>query len=519
MSTPVPNARRYRLLDVLGKGGFGTVYRADLLGPSGFTRPVAIKMLHPEVERDARLVARLRDEARILSLLRHRAIVQVDGLVQLAGRQAIVMEFVPGWSAAEWIRRDGPLPRAAALEVTEEVASALATAWDTPGPDGQPIRLLHRDVKPANVQLTPEGTVKLLDFGVARASFAERESTSQAVLFGSLGYLAPERLRAIDDAAGDVFSLGATLAELLGAPLPGIATDDPHRHQERVEAALRALPPTTPSALQQLLRSLLSWGPSERPTARAVAAQCRALRASADGADLATWCAQRAAGVTPAPPSADDLSGCVLFEEAAAPARAAPTTFDDLDPVAPTGEPERPLTPLPLAAPPSELPEPPIPVPAPSAPAPSAPAESVATANAPASRSPSRGWWRAFAGLGLLVLTGGAVAVALLAGGALVGVGLLSWMLAPMVDEAVIANCIEEVDQVSADIAASAPTAGREAALAELRARGGKTCREGHVSLLEVAMLGSQVERSLSDGALSDAEAQSLISWWQAQSR
>jgi len=208
-----------------------------------------------------------------------------------------------------------------------------------------------------------------------------------------------------------------------------------------------------------------------------------------------------------------------LFEEAAPPVRAAPTTFDDLDPVAPIGEPERPLTPLPLAAPPSELPEPPLPVPAPSAPAPSAPAEPVATANAPASRSPSRGWWRAFAGFGLLVLTGGAVAVALLAGGALVVVGLLSWMLASMVDEAMIAACIEEVDQVSAQIAASAPTAGREAALAELRARGGKTCREGHVSLLEITMLGSQVKRSLSDGSLSDAEAQSLISWWQAQSR
>src|SRR5688572_24162758 len=88
--------RRYRVMGVLGRGGFGTVFRADLLGEGSFVRPVALKVLNPEMEGVATVAARLRDEARLLGRVRHRSIVQVDGLVRLDDRWTVVMEYVDG---------------------------------------------------------------------------------------------------------------------------------------------------------------------------------------------------------------------------------------------------------------------------------------------------------------------------------------------------------------------------------------------------------------------------------------
>ncbi|MEZ4322377.1 MAG: serine/threonine-protein kinase [Myxococcota bacterium] len=211
--------RAYTILGVIGEGGFGRVYRARLKD-ADFEKDVAIKMLH-ERDPSPQLLARFKDEARILALLRDRAVVSVDPPVRLDDRWAVVMDFVDGLSLAQIVRRNGPLPPAVALEVVAEIARALDKAYQFPGPDGVPLRLLHRDIKPGNIQITPSGEIRLLDFGTAWADFANRESDTQADIAGTPGYIAPERLEGTEGPAGDIFSLGVTLWFALTGESPG----------------------------------------------------------------------------------------------------------------------------------------------------------------------------------------------------------------------------------------------------------------------------------------------------------
>jgi serine/threonine protein kinase len=296
------SGRRYRILEVVGRGGFGTVYRAEMIGAGGFTKQVAIKVLHDEADTPPEMLGRLRDEARILGLLRHRAIVGVDGLALFDQGWAVIMEYVPGVDLASVIA-GGPVPPRVALELIEEVASALHAAWDVP-PDSllEPLRLVHRDIKPSNVRVTAQGEVKVLDFGVARADFSAREAHTSNYLFGSLKYMAIERLEGIETPAADVYALGLVLAELLlGRDLP-----EPPRQAERFErymdalleevvAAVHADPFSTaegPSAgLLELLRGMLADNHTQRPTAAAVEHACRTLRYACDGPWLREWAA------------------------------------------------------------------------------------------------------------------------------------------------------------------------------------------------------------------------------------
>ncbi len=284
----------YHILGVLGQGGFGKVYRARLQTATGFTKEVAVKVLHDESPPNA-LLKRFRDEARILGLLRDRAIVGVEPPVMLGGRWAVVMDFVDGRSCSA-ILEDGPFPAGVALEIIEEIARALHNAYNQAGPNGKPLQLLHRDIKPDNIQVTPSGDVCLLDFGIAKANFEEREYKTRQALGGTPGYIAPERLEGVEDPKGDVFSLGVTLHEMItgerpryAAPTVQFETDGPAQDIEELEVPEALLDDPEIRKILELAGWMRTYDYEQRPAAREVEDRCRRLRKDMDATILREW--------------------------------------------------------------------------------------------------------------------------------------------------------------------------------------------------------------------------------------
>ena len=290
------------------------VYRAEMLGADGFEKPVAIKLLRMSGS-DGRLAEeaqqRFRDEARLLGLLRHRAIVQVDGLVRLAGHQAVVMEYLEGVSLRALVKR-GPVPLGPALEIVAEVAAALDAAWQRPGPAGRPLNVCHRDLKPANLQLSADGEVKVLDFGIARADFQAREAATGSLAMGSVEYMSPARLDFEDDgAAGDIYSLGCVLYELVVGEAFGRSSANPVSHAARFDANIERVP----AELRGLVGQMLAFDQAARPGAKDVERACLDLARGA-APRLREW----SAGAVPAcaaqvPPANGTWTGRVFTED------------------------------------------------------------------------------------------------------------------------------------------------------------------------------------------------------------
>jgi serine/threonine protein kinase len=313
--------RRYRVVRTVGKGGFGTVYRAELLGAGGFTKLVALKVLNADMEGSEKVARRFRDEARVLGLIHHRAIVQVDGLVKLDGRWTVVMEFVEGIDLRKVIKAAGPIPPAPALEIVREITGALHVAYLQEGPDGRPLHLLHRDIKPSNLQITQAGELKILDFGIARAEFAGREEvTVNRLMIGSAEYMSPERLDANDGPEGDIYAVGTVLFEMLVGERFGRTSLIKSRHEQHVAERIKKLGAIAryPEVVQ-LIREMVDHDPRKRPTARDVERRVPQLLKGVEGEALRDWAERVIPPLVAARydrPS-DELSGSVLTEDEA----------------------------------------------------------------------------------------------------------------------------------------------------------------------------------------------------------
>jgi serine/threonine protein kinase len=285
-----------------------------MLGEDGFKRAVALKVLNPDVAETGEVARRFRDEARVLGLLRHRAIVQVDGLVHLGDRQALVMEFIDGADLGR-IMALGPIPVGAALEIVGEVANALDVAVHTPGPDGRALGLLHRDVKPSNIRITPVGEVKVLDFGVARADFGLREAVTKSYLLGSNGYMGPERFEGDDEPATDIYSLGVVLLEMVTGRIFGPTSIRPAKLAQRVETALVDVE-GIPDVVAELIHQMMSFEAYDRPSAGEVERRVWDMRRTLDDDRLRDWArvVVAVASSKKVETPIDDLSGQVLVE-------------------------------------------------------------------------------------------------------------------------------------------------------------------------------------------------------------
>ncbi|MFB3880206.1 MAG: protein kinase [Armatimonadota bacterium] len=195
---------RYEILEKIGEGGMAVAYRGRdrLLG-----RTVAIKIMRPELATDAGFLARFRREARAAAGITHEHIAAVHDTGSDGPYHYIVMEYVAGESLRDRLRREGPLPLQEALRIATEAAEALEAAHSS--------GVIHRDIKPHNILLGRDGQVKVTDFGIARAASAPGAGDTSAVI-GTVSYLSPEQARGETvGPQGDIYSLGATLFEML----------------------------------------------------------------------------------------------------------------------------------------------------------------------------------------------------------------------------------------------------------------------------------------------------------------
>jgi eukaryotic-like serine/threonine-protein kinase len=258
----------YEILSPLGAGGMGEVYRAR---DTRLDRDVAIKVLPEQMARDKERVLRFEREAKLLATLNHPNIAAIHGFEDSAGKKLLVMEYVEGETLSQRLKR-GPLPIDEALETGKQIAEALEAAHEK--------GVIHRDLKPGNVIVRPDGTVKVLDFGLARAMTDEASGavvvgdsptitahyTRPGVVLGTAAYMSPEQARGKAlDRRTDIWSFGCVLFECLTGtgPFAGETTTDVIARIMERDPDYDVLPERTPPRIRDLVRRCL-----EKPAKR-----------------------------------------------------------------------------------------------------------------------------------------------------------------------------------------------------------------------------------------------------------
>jgi serine/threonine protein kinase len=241
---------KYQLLAILGRGGMADVFLALSRGPMGFNKLVVVKRLRSALSDDRSFRNMFLDEARLAARLNHPNVVQTHEVGEAEGVYFIAMEYLEGQSLNKIIRelskRGGKLPAAMCARIVSDALAGLHYAHELKDFDGTPLEIIHRDVSPHNVFVTYDGSVKMVDFGIAKAALSSVQ-TEVGVLKGKVAYMSPEQAAGEDiDARADVFAMGivfwellaqkrlmtgdsaaATLHRLLTSPIPKVTTERP----------------------------------------------------------------------------------------------------------------------------------------------------------------------------------------------------------------------------------------------------------------------------------------------------
>jgi eukaryotic-like serine/threonine-protein kinase len=254
----------YELLHPLGAGGMAEVFKARTIGPAGFEREVVIKRILPAYGRDEDFVRMFVDEARILGLIHHPNVVQAFEFGEEEGMLYLALEYVPGPSLSRILRAlraaNRRMPPAIAAYIGREICRALDCVHRLEDDNGACLEVVHRDVTPSNVIITPWGGVKLLDFGVAKFASAAR-LTREGTVKGKPAYLAPEQLQGKSiDGRVDLFALGIVMHEMLSLQHLFTGDSDLQTAKKIMEMeipSLNAHRADVPPELEQIVRCAL----------------------------------------------------------------------------------------------------------------------------------------------------------------------------------------------------------------------------------------------------------------------
>ncbi len=299
---------RYRLLREVARGGMATVHEAEQVGPEGFTKRMALKIIHERFGRHPEWRQLFIDEAKLSANLVHGNIVQIYQLGQHGTSLFIAMELIKGLSLRTLINthrsRRLPMPGDVAAYCASRVCRALDFAHHFIDEQGNRLDIVHRDVSPGNVMLTWDGHVKLGDFGIAKARTMADPSANRQVLLGKKHYMSPEQLMGMPvDPRSDVFSMGVVLFELFA--LRSLFTED-ETMAAFDEVVLNPSPDLTlklpggDPRIQELITRSIHKEPAERPSAAVL------------GRELDSWCASKG---TPGSPERLQAHLVELFPE------------------------------------------------------------------------------------------------------------------------------------------------------------------------------------------------------------
>ena len=257
--------QRYRVIKRLASGGMAEVFVAESAGIEGFKKQVAIKRVLPQLSKKEQFIAMFLDEARLSAHLSHSNVVSVFDIGVGDGTYFIVMEFVDGADLKAVMEHhkkiNRPVPLEIAVFITAKICQGLAYAHELENLEGQPLQIVHRDITPANVLITKYGEVKIVDFGLAKASSQLAESDA-GVIKGKFGYLAPETVLELGvDHRVDIFALGIILWEMLAGKRLFLGDTDfatVRMVREAVVPPLSGINRDVPRELEQILGRALS---------------------------------------------------------------------------------------------------------------------------------------------------------------------------------------------------------------------------------------------------------------------